>query len=187
VCLAAARAEEALLAEAAPPELVICRIGEAYGHGDGRLVKVFKAVQKGIPCRIGKGGNLHQPIHVVDLVQGLLAAASRPGIAGECFVLAGPSVVDSRAMIDEIAAALHKKPPPALPMLPFKLAAIAMEATMPKLGLKPPLSRRRLDFFTKNLVFDLTRSRQQLAFEPRIDLTRGIRETCDWYRANGVV
>ncbi len=180
-------AESALLAEAAPPELVICRIGEAYGPGDGRLVKIFKAVKKGLPCRVGKGANLHQPIHVEDLNQGLLAAASRPGIAGERFLLPGPSVVDSRVMIDEIAAAMHKKPPPALPMLPFKLAAIAMEATMPKLGLKPPLHRRRLDFFTKNLVFDLQKSKQQLGFEPNIDYARGIRETCDWYRANGVV
>jgi nucleoside-diphosphate-sugar epimerase len=53
---------------------VIVRISETYGPGDRRLLKLFKAASKGLLQVVAV--NLHQPIYIDDLLDGLLVAAA---------------------------------------------------------------------------------------------------------------
>ena len=50
---------------------------------------------------------------------------------------------------------------------------------------RPPLHRRRVDFYTKSRAFDISRARSELGYAPSVGLDEGIRRTLDWYRANG--
>jgi glycerol-3-phosphate dehydrogenase len=139
----------------------IVRISETYGPGDFRLLKLFRAVDRGRFLMIGSGLNRRQPIHVSDLVRGLLLAASHPAAAGETFVMAGEEILTTRELVRQIAGVLERPAPQwRLPMWPFLWAAVLMESTLAPLGIQPPLHRRRLDFFSKILpVLDRARSR----------------------------
>ena len=164
----------------------IVRISETYGPGDGRLLKFFKMVEGGIFPMIGRSRNAHQLVHVDDLVDGLLLAATREEAVGEAFVLTGPEVLTTRQMVQVAAAALGKSlHTPYVPLWPLLACATALENTLPLLGLSPPLSRRRLDFFTKSFVFRPGKAKNLLGYEPKKHFKEGVAETALWYREHG--
>jgi dihydroflavonol-4-reductase len=59
-----------------------------------------------------------------------------------------------------------------------------LESTMSPLGLKPPLHRRRLDFFRKSFRFSTEKAARLLGFNAATTFAAGARATAQWYRAN---
>jgi dihydroflavonol-4-reductase len=168
-----------------PMETCIVRISETYGPGDMRLLKLFRGVQTGRYLTLGRGTNEHQLIYVDDLVQGLFAACDAPGASGETLVLAGSERVTTNAMVSAISAALgSRRHVFHAPMWPFVAAAHVFEATLSPLGLKPPLHRRRLDFFRKSFRFSTAKAERLLDFRAETTFMVGARRTAEWYRAN---
>ena len=168
-----------------PMETCIVRISETYGPGDMRLLKLFRGIQTGHYLTLGPGRNEHQLIYVDDLVHGLLAACDAPGANGETIVLAGSERVTTNAMVSAIGAALgSRRRVFHAPMWPFVAAAYVLESTMSPLGLKPPLHRRRLDFFRKSFKFSTAKAERLLSFHAETSFASGARATAEWYRAN---
>src|SRR5690606_19460833 len=88
-------------------------------------------------------------------------AGTHPPAPGRPWVVAAPQAITTREVVRSICRAL-KKPEPRLsvPLAPLQLTAVAMQDVLPRLGLRPPLHRRRLDFFVKSshVVSDEIRS-----------------------------
>lgn len=164
------------------------RISEVYGPGDRRLLKLFRAVDSGVFFLIGRGENLHHPIFVEDLVDGLLGAAGNPNAAGEVLLLAGKEAVSTREMAETIARVLDASPPRfRLPLTPFTVLATLMELTLRPLGIQPPLHRRRLDFFRKSFTLSGDKAQRTIGFEPTVGFEEGARRTASWYREQGLL
>ncbi len=181
-------AEALIRADDSALQTCIIRIAETYGPGDRRLLKLFRAIDRGQFVMIGAGNNRRQSIHVADLVRGLLLAAQSPSAVGETFILAGREALTTNQMVDSIAAALERKPPRIqLPLWPFSAAASLMETLLPPLHIQPPLHHRRLDFFRRSFLFSITKAHQRLGFQPEIDLQAGMRDTAKWYRSRGLL
>jgi nucleoside-diphosphate-sugar epimerase len=181
-------AEQVVLEYAARLEICIARISETFGPGDFRLLKLFRAIDRGAFAMLGSGKNLRQVIYVDDLAQGLLSAAEHPAAVGQTFVLAGSEVMDTNRMVAQIAAALGKSPSRwRLPVWPFRCAAAVCEALFRPLGIQPPLTQRRLDFFTKSFVFSTRKYTSLLGFSPRVSFSDGAAVTAKWYRENGLL
>jgi nucleoside-diphosphate-sugar epimerase len=167
-------------------EVSIARISETYGPGDMRLLKLFRAVARNRYVTLGTGKNIHQLVYVDDLAQGLLAAASAPGAVNATYILASTETLTTDEMISAIAGAFGLvRKAPHLPLWPFDIAAFIMEKTMSPLGMRPPLHRRRLDFFRKSFRFSTQRAAQLLGFEATVRFTDGARFTAQWYLENG--
>ena len=167
-------------------ESCVIRIPETYGPGDQRLLKLFRAIDRGRFVMIGRGENLRQCLHVSDLVRGLLLTARHPAAPGETFVLAGRAAMTTNEMVRDIAAALDRRPPRVrAPLWPFVLAARVLETVLPPLHVKPPLHSRRLDFFRKSFVFSTAKAQTLLGFHPEIDFLTGAADTARWYRLRG--
>jgi len=164
----------------------IIRISETYGPGDGRLLKLFKAIKKRAFFVIGAGANLHQLIHVDDLVRGLLAAAISPRAVGQEIVLAGTerltTVEMCRCVAEAVRTPLRRFH---APMWPFGVAAVVLESICRPLGIQPPLHRRRLDFFRKSFFFDTRKAAELLDFTPSVTFREGAVRTAQWYSKNG--
>ncbi|HEX7012175.1 MAG TPA: NAD(P)-dependent oxidoreductase [Steroidobacteraceae bacterium] len=179
-------AESLVRAQADRLPATIVRIGETYGPGDFRLLKLFRAIDRGRFIMLGDGSNLRQCIHVNDLIRGVLLAAQHPDAVAETFILAGREAMTTTQMVERIARALGRTPPRArLPLWPFVLAGALLETTLRPLRIEPPLHRRRLDFFRKSLVFSIEKAQRTLGFEPQIDFLTGAMDTARWYRARG--
>jgi len=169
-------------------EVVIVRISETYGPADLRLLKLFKAIQRGRYITLGDGLNERQVIYVEDLCRALLAAVHAPGAMGQTMILAGGERLTTDAMVASICTALGK-PPNArhVPLWPFDIAAKVCETVMPPLGLKPPLHSRRLDFFRKSFRFSTERAARILGFRPQVPFATGAQLTAQWYRETGLL
>lgn len=180
-------AERIVRAAAARQPATILRIAETYGPGDGRLAKLFKAVDRGRPVpMIGGGTNEHHPVHVDDLVDGILRAAACDAAIGETLVLAGAEVLTTHRMVELVAEALGKPfKPLRLPLAPLKLAAVVLESGCRPFGAAPPLHRRRLDFFEKRWCFSQHKARRLIGYVPYRGFRDGAAETAAWYRDHG--
>jgi nucleoside-diphosphate-sugar epimerase len=167
-------------------EVFIGRIGETYGPWDRRLYKLFAGIARNRFRLVGSGTNLHQPVYVDDLVAMIDRMLATKGAAGRPLVLAGDQAITTREMCEAIGRAvgrnlgrLH------VPLWPLVVAAVAMEATLGRAGIQPPLHRRRLDFFVKSLAFSTERRRRLLALPPQRSFEEGVRLTAAWYREQG--
>lgn len=169
-------------------EYCIVRISETYGPGDMRLLKLFRGVRSGRYLTVGAGENEHQLIYVDDLVRGLLAACEAPAANGATIVLAGAERLSTNAMVAAIGAAVgSQRPVRHAPLWPFLALAHLMERTFAPLGLKPPLHRRRLDFFRKSFRFSTAAAEQLLGFRAEVPFAEGAARTAQWYRAKGLL
>jgi nucleoside-diphosphate-sugar epimerase len=166
--------------------VVVIRIPEVYGPGDRRLLKLFRAIDRGAFFMIGAGRNVHHPIYVEDLVDGLRSAADAPDAPGQIILLAGKESVITAQMATAIAAALGRRPPSLrVPLFVFAAAATVLELTLRPLGIQPPIHRRRLDFFRKSFTLSAAKAERLLAFDPRVGFPEGARRTAAWYREIG--
>jgi dihydroflavonol-4-reductase len=164
-------------------EVVIARPSGIYGPGDRRLLKLFRGVARRRFVILGDGKIFYHLTYIDDLVEGFRLCGEVPRAAGRTYILAGGEV----PVLNDLAALIAleaKVPPPSLhlPVWPFWLAGAACEAVCAPFGIEPPLYRRRVDFFTKSRAFDISRARQELGFQPVVDLREGIRRTLAWYR-----
>jgi nucleoside-diphosphate-sugar epimerase len=165
---------------------VIIRLSETYGPGDLRLLKLFKAIQKGLFFMVGSGRNWHQPIYVDDLIGGLQLAASAENAVGKTIVLAGKEPLSSNDMVRSIADEMGTGVPSVRAPLPLCLAiAVVMEILCRPVGLRPPLHRRRMDFFRKSFRFRHEEALKHLGFVAKYNFREGIAEVAKWYRRIG--
>jgi dihydroflavonol-4-reductase len=179
-------AERLVLGRSADLHVVVVRISEVYGPGDRRLLKLFRAIRRHRFFNIGAGTNLHHPIYVDDLTQGLLLAATEPAESGEVFVLPGREVVTTEAMVAAIAAAVGARAPRLrLPVWPILGGAVLLEGALRPLGIQPPLHRRRVDFFRKSFSFDGSKAAKLLGFAPQVGFAEGCLRAARWYEDIG--
>lgn len=174
------------LEEAKKPglEIVVIRPAPVYGPGDTRLVKLFRLASSSRPMLLGDGRALYHMVHIDDLVQAFLLAGERPEAAGEAFIIAGPERPSVNELVSVIAR-VQGRPAPRpihLPAAPIRLLAHGCELVFTPLGLKPPIYRRRVDFFLNNRQYDTGKAERLLGYRPAVSLESGIRQTLAWCR-----
>ncbi len=168
--------------------IAIVRISETFGPGDYRLLKLFKGIKSKKFFMVGKGGNLHHPVYIDDLIDGLRRASVAKEAIGETVVVAGPHAVTTREMVDGISQALDVDGPKITVPLPALMgAAMVIETACRPVGIQPPLHRRRMNFFVKSFRFSGDGAREKLGFEPKITFAEGARRTATWYQDAGLL
>ena len=164
--------------------VVIVRPGWVYGPGDRRTFKLIKAVDDRRFFLLAGTKGRQTPVHVEDLVEGLLQSAER-GTAGGLYHLAG-EVLSVEEMVGVIAAACGRRVPRCrLPKTPTVVAAAALETMFGLLNKEAPLNRGKLSFFLHPKALSSEKARRELHFSPRRGFAEGIRLTVAWYRENG--
>jgi nucleoside-diphosphate-sugar epimerase len=169
------------------PGVVFRPVG-IYGPGDTRFLKLFRTVANGRFRMFGSGDVLYHLTYIDDLVEGIIRCGEAPGAVGEVFLLAGPRYSTLTELVERVAEALGRPAPRGrLPLWPLLTAATVCEAICRPLGIDPPLHRRRCDFFVKDRAFTSAKARALLGYDPKVDLSEGLRRTADWYRAAGLI
>jgi dihydroflavonol-4-reductase len=165
-------------------EVVVARPIGIYGPGDLRFLKMFRGIARGRFPMLGRGQVFYHLTYIDDLVRGFELCGEVRAAAGREYLLAGPEYTTLNELVALIAAELGVRPPRLrFPVWPVWLAGAACEAVCLPLGIDPPLFRRRVDFYRKSRAFDTSRARNELGFNPTVDLRTGIRLTAAWYRA----
>lgn len=180
---------EQWLREFGPQEglpFTVIRPAAIYGPGDTRLLKFFKMAARRYLFLIGRSRGLYHLVHVDDLVNVLVLAATHPAAAGEVFICGNPDCVTLEQMARIVAGELGTSfTVVRLPAAPLFLVADSCEWVCRKLGVEPPIHRRRLAFFTKDRSFDTRKLRERLGYTMLHSNEEGLAATARWYRAQG--
>lgn len=166
--------------------LVVLRPAGIYGPGDRRLLKVFKMAAWPVFPILGRGKCLYHLVHVEDLAEIMILAATHPAALGQVFICGNPEPAPLEMMAGTIAATLGRTLRVLrIPVWPFFLAGAVCEAVCKPFGLAPPIYRRRVAFFTKDRSFNTAKLRKLLGYTFKYTNESGLRQTTEWYVANG--
>lgn len=166
--------------------VTIVRPAGIYGFGEKRLLKIFKWVYRQWVPVIGEGNNLLHFIHVDDLTNFLILAATHPKSDGEVFICGSPEAISFKKMVSIISDYYGNSVKfikfPAAPM--FALGYL-FETICRPLGIEPPIYRRRLAFYTKDRSFNTSKMNNLLGFVPAHSDEEGLKELAQWYLDKG--
>lgn len=166
--------------------VVVARPASIYGPGDMRLLKLFRLIAKKKFIMIGNGRTYAHLVYIDDLINGFELCIQK-GVVGRVYTFAGNEYVTLNELAELIARELQipLSIKMKFPVLPIYLLAAACEMICGPFGIKPPIFRRRVDFYTKNRAFDISLAINELGYQPKFDLKTEIHMNCKWYREHG--
>jgi nucleoside-diphosphate-sugar epimerase len=169
-------------------EVVVVRPGLVYGPRDMHLLPFFQAIDRGLFRPIAQGRARWQPVYVDDVVRGLLAATTAPGLDGAVIQLAGSERLSVTEFANKIAAAMGRKPRSTSIPYPAAFAAGAvLEALTAPLRGDPPLTRARVRTLTQDRLYRIAEAERRLGWRPETPLEKGLHQTVGWYRARNLL
>lgn len=135
---------------------------------------------------LGKGKCYYHLIHVDDLSNAIILAATAPKALGETFIIGNPGPIPIAEIVQTVAETLGRKTRAIrLPIGPFFMAADICEALCRPLKIEPPIYRRRVAFYTKDRMFNTDKMRSVLGYHTEHSNIEGIVQTTRWYLEKG--
>lgn len=174
-----------------PPDgmtVTVNRPAMVYGPTDSRMLKLFKTILTERFRMIGSGNVLAHLGYIEDQTESFLlsAVAPRDQVHGEAFNIASAAPLTLNELVRLIAEEGNVSIPRLhIPVAPVWFAAWLCELGCKPFGVKPPLFRRRVGFFTHDRAFDYTKAEKLLGYESKWDHKEGISATIQWYRQAG--
>lgn len=164
---------------------VVLRPAMIYGPGDTRNLKMFRMIARRRFFYVGPCRHVHF-VDARDLSRAFQTAMDREDLTAEIYIIAGDRAVPLNVMAETIARALGVPPPRLrLPARPLQWLGSLCEAVCTPLDIRPPLYRRRVDFFTKNRHFDASKAARELGFRPARSFEDEVADIARWYRDHG--
>ena len=164
----------------------VIRPAQVFGPGDRSKVKFYKMVKKGVVVNPGK--TMKHLIFVEDLCGAFELVLRKENIEGEVFIIGNQSPTPLSELISVAAGILGvKKPKIILPTRPVTWWCGLIEKGSKIIKIKPPIFRRRRDFFIKSVKLDVSKAYTQLGFRSQIDVNEGVRRTVAWYKESGLL
>jgi nucleoside-diphosphate-sugar epimerase len=159
---------------------VIARPMWIYGSRSLTTANLFRKIALRKLPMIGPARNTMQPVALGDAVAAVLKCAVTTGIESRIYNIAGPEILTIRSLCETIADAMGTTlPKPSVPMSAALPLARISELLFPILGLTPPLTRKKLEFFLLNNSYSIERARRELGWNPQITFEHGAREIAE--------
>jgi len=131
---------------------------------------------------IGSRENIVPLVHVSDLVQAMMLAAQSPAAGGRTYHITDGSRTAIGELVD-LMAEMSGVPKPEK-TLPYGLLRVAcgLFSVLGKVGLlrNPPITKVGLRFLGTSRFIDISRARQELGYEPRVQAREGMTAYVRW-------
>lgn len=169
--------------------VTILRPSSVYGpRGRGTYLSFFKTIAKGRFFLVGSGENQISFVFVKNLVDAAILAAYKKEAVGQTYFISDARPYTMVELSRTIGLNFGRKIPPWY--LPIPLGYIAGYSFLllgKVFGFVPPLTPERVKNLTISYVFDISKARRELGYQPKVNLETGIKETVLWYKKNGWV
>lgn len=161
---------------------VVLRPTLVYGvESKGNLDLMIRAVRKGFFPAITFPPNRRSMIHVQDVVQACLLAATHPAACGQVYILTDGGEYSTNEVLAWIHEALGKKSGPSVSYAVLR-AGVRLGDVLERLGMHAPLNTDRLSKLAGSARYSNVKIRRELGFDPAWDLRRGIHEMVEGLR-----
>jgi nucleoside-diphosphate-sugar epimerase len=162
---------------------VVIRPGDVYGPHSVpwalRPLELARANQLAVP---GDGDGVMLPVYIDDLVEAV-ALGLLEGKPGRPYTAWSGEPVTFEDYFNRFAGMVGGRPARRLPRPLLAGVAGAMEAVAALRGAPPAFSRNAITFIDRRGTCSTRRIREELGWEPRVDLDEGLRRTEEWLRA----
>jgi UDP-N-acetyl-alpha-D-quinovosamine dehydrogenase len=154
-------------------EVVVLRPPLDYGpRVKANFLRLLRLVAQGIPLPLASVNNRRSLLYLDTLVSAMTTSLTHPDAAGRTYLVSDGEDVSTPELIRRIAGAMGKKArllrtPPRL--LRWAGAMLRRE--------------REVDRLLGSLVVDSRRIRRELGLSPSVEMSEGLRETVEWFRA----
>ena len=169
--------------------VIVIRPTKIYGVGESEYsyLTLAKLCQKGIFPKVGKGQNYTSNIYISDLVQGLVQLVEN-GKLGETYILTSKNSISFHNTAKVIAEEMNKK----IRYIYFPsglmiLAAKFIEKSYLIFGKKPIVTQRNVQATITDRVYDISKSVNDLGYQPVVSMEEGIRKVIKYYSQNGLI
>ncbi len=167
----------------------IIRPSLVYGPREKGRYKVLwhmKMTEKGFRIGVGSKKGMFSIIYVKDLVEGFLAAAESNKSEGQKYILCNQNPTSFDEICKLSATALQKKTIPIrVPYFVRESAALLLEFYARMTNTRPLIRRKRSPHRSQHWVYDSSKAKRELSFQPRTSLQEGIENTAAWYVREG--
>jgi len=167
---------------------VIVRPAAVYGPRDRDFLAMFRLVQFGIAIHPANRRQWMSIVHVRDLADGIVCAATVARAVGGTFFLANDVPVQWAEMFRSAARIAHRSlfVDVEIPSWLVGAGASAGDVLAKVTGSAGLLTSDKAALTKPRFwICSNDRAKRELGFEPRIGLHEGLTETYDWYRAQG--
>jgi len=165
---------------------IILRPTMIYGPGmkHGQLMKIFNVLKKGFFPFVDGGKATIPTVYVKDVVSAILLA-SKNGRNGETYIITS----DDKRTLKDIVKIFKKRANMKaieinMPKLFLRLPVFLLQNLSLLIRINPPMTLQRLDSFTFNRIFDTSKAKRELKWEPKVNLEQGLEETIDYLMEN---
>ncbi len=168
---------------------VIIRPTAIYGPGDPeRFLFLFRLARKKRFMMFGNGKAFYHPVYIDNLVEGFYAAFESDCEKAEPYIIADEKYFTIKKLVDKVGQSMDLKVRFVhLPFMPLYMLAAIIEAICVPLKIKPPIFRRRVDWFRQNRAFTIDRSKKEIGYVPKIGIKEGLKRTAQWYKEEGYI
>jgi nucleoside-diphosphate-sugar epimerase len=167
--------------------VVLARTSAVLGAGAMSWLNLFRTIAAGRFRLIGDGHNHHHVADIGDIVDGLVLCGAVTGIEGRTYILAGAESVRLRDLVQTIEEAVGGTGLlPNLPAGPFRLYETASRHLFSWTGRRLPRADR-IDLYLGDRAFDLSRSRRELGYSPKVSTKEAVHRTAAWFKEQGCI
>ena len=166
--------------------ITIIRPPVVYGPRDKDVFFYFKLASIGFLPFVGNPKRKFSAIYVKDLAEAIMLVMEHCAAEGEIFFVSDGDVHTWRSFALKVGDAVGgRKIKIRLPGAVLWLAA-AIDETASFIVRKPALlSFQKVRELLRYWAMDSSKIMDKLGFEPKYDLSRGVKETAHWYREHG--
>lgn len=166
--------------------VTIVRLTAVYGprnYGVSLMGWLLKMAERGWMFQVGRNGQLGSPVHVQDVVRGLILAAQHPTSAGQTYFLAGPECFTLREIADLCFKTWNRKG--RIVAIPRSLArnVLAAAKIYRKMRGQPVLLLNDIgrQMLEEAWICSDEKIRTELGFQPEITFEEGLKSVIEWY------
>lgn len=168
-------------------EYTILRPPAVYGPRDREFLRLFKAVRAGFKPMFGDGSQALHFVYAPDLARAAVHCLTAPGAAGQSFFVAEPTEATSREFGELVAGLLGVRARSLrIPLWALYALCVGQDLASQVTRRANVLSRHKYgEFRAEALTCDATPLKDRTGFSCPTDLKSGLRQTLEWYRAQG--
>jgi nucleoside-diphosphate-sugar epimerase len=182
-------AEELVLHAGAVPHAAVLRLPLVYGPGGkGNLANMIAAIDAGRFPPVPPVMNARSMVHVEDVARAALLAADNPAAAGCLFIITDGRAYDTRTIYQWMCRETGRPVPRwSVPVWALRLLARAGDMAGQVTGTRARFDSRACEKLLGSSLFDGSRARTVLGFDPAWDLERALPAMVADVRRRGTV
>ncbi|MBF2067740.1 MAG: NAD(P)-dependent oxidoreductase [Calothrix sp. C42_A2020_038] len=181
-CQTKIEAEGAVLKYNNPPEfgVIIIRAGDVYGPGSiPWVVRPVSMMRQNTFACVNDGKGVMNHVYVDNLVEAIFLAIEKQPY-GEIFNITDGSETTWKEYFTHLAAIIDLPPPFSLPKDEIKLFLQLRHQAQKLFRKEADILPESVDFMTRPYAYSITKAKNILNYQPKIDINKGMQLTKKW-------